>query len=715
MSASLTIGAIDSLAQTVAQLVVEANPDLETVLTNGNTTGGTLIDATGGNIYCDALKCVSLEALGAPINNNIGVDGNLTIVDGGELLFNSDVIIRGNQDGGGTDVIVDAIPEAEAPLSNVVSYDTETNKLYYQPAGGSAGVETVSGIGYIDAIGSTDITISLKTYQPENVIYVSQNAGDDDDGDGTELLPYATIQKAVDLAEARASNSYLVAIVVGPGGYTENLTFTKGYITLTTSLTDPQATRFTQINGSIGISCENTGTTTTQRLVISGFTISGSITDDSVGNHSLHVNNCYFDSESNCILVDNTNGATDCRVYLDNNIFVRDTSSPYGSVHSTYGWLSIMNCQFTTSSNDECLVVAGTCYLNKCALTQFESSHTGSSPIVSITSTSSLNHAIGQCTFAYTNASGKVDGTSCAVSLTRPNVQNVLLLQNFYSLVGTTSAGNAIEITGASGTIVVGNGGNLGVPLYATALDATGSTEVAMTTVPSAPLPSDITCSSLTSSIVKTGNITQPSITFTGAPQSLTITASQIYNNGIYINLESNGTQNLTLPTASQLLALVPSGNRPCSFGKIELNSNGVQNPAYTTTIVCADAIFNGRSVLQASDNALITFYVDASSNLYVNTYLSGKTPLSGRATFGAGVSNLTIDMGGTTVQNMMGSNPVILVSACVYQDDSSPILPISYFVHNPIGEGRRFIKVYFTGTQPNGGVVCWSIMDTGV
>jgi len=136
MASVLVNGQIQKLQNDVLDLSGGLNQNLAQVLTNGNQTGGQLIDAQGGNIICDAMKCISIEAATAPLFNEIAVDADFGMSNFAEIKYQGNLILRNNQASLGSDVIIDAIPVAGISLPNVVSYDTSTNKLYYQPAGG---------------------------------------------------------------------------------------------------------------------------------------------------------------------------------------------------------------------------------------------------------------------------------------------------------------------------------------------------------------------------------------------------------------------------------------------------------------------------------------------------------------------------------------------------------------------------------------------------
>ena len=159
MASVLVNGQIQKLQADVLDLSGGLNQTLAQVLANGNSTGGQLINGVGGNIACDAMKCISIECAAFPISTEIAVDADLGMINQSQILYQGNAIIRNNQGAGGTDVIIDSIPSAGASLPNVVSYDTASNKLYYQPTSagvpgppGPAGPEGPQGIQGIQGI-----------------------------------------------------------------------------------------------------------------------------------------------------------------------------------------------------------------------------------------------------------------------------------------------------------------------------------------------------------------------------------------------------------------------------------------------------------------------------------------------------------------------------------------------------------------------------------
>ena len=114
-----------------------ATANLATVLTNGNTTGGTTIDAGSSDIDVLNLNVDTIRALTFPIGTNIGIEGALDFPGDAELIVQS-----------GSDFIVQNVASAGgSPYTNVLGYDTATGTVKYQAAGGGGGGITAVNAG----------------------------------------------------------------------------------------------------------------------------------------------------------------------------------------------------------------------------------------------------------------------------------------------------------------------------------------------------------------------------------------------------------------------------------------------------------------------------------------------------------------------------------------------------------------------------------------
>lgn len=115
-----------------------ATPTLNEVLTAGNTTDGILIDAHGGNVVCDAMKCISIEAATAPLFNDIAVDANLITAQFGKTGFSDNALITCN--------------EANTP-KNVIETTNASGNTIYKIAEGNISYDTSNKLLTVNPVG----------------------------------------------------------------------------------------------------------------------------------------------------------------------------------------------------------------------------------------------------------------------------------------------------------------------------------------------------------------------------------------------------------------------------------------------------------------------------------------------------------------------------------------------------------------------------------
>lgn len=113
-----------------------ATPNLNQVLTAGNQTGGVLIDAQGGNVICDAMKCISIESATAPLFNDIAVDANLITAQFGKTGFSADALITCNEQNS-TKKVIETTNASTNAIYKVaegnINYETQTKILTVNP------------------------------------------------------------------------------------------------------------------------------------------------------------------------------------------------------------------------------------------------------------------------------------------------------------------------------------------------------------------------------------------------------------------------------------------------------------------------------------------------------------------------------------------------------------------------------------------------------
>lgn len=130
-----------------------SNPMTSDLLANGfNITGGATYEA-------GRLETITIAKPAGSALTVVGVEDTLRLDAGRYIDFAPGAFTTGIKlvGGAGLDVEIDSIPAGSQP--NVIGYDTATNKLYYQPAGGGGG-----GVASVSA--GTNITITGTSTAP---------------------------------------------------------------------------------------------------------------------------------------------------------------------------------------------------------------------------------------------------------------------------------------------------------------------------------------------------------------------------------------------------------------------------------------------------------------------------------------------------------------------------------------------------------------------
>jgi hypothetical protein len=142
-------------------------------------------------------------------------------------------------------------------------------------------------------------------------------------------------------------------------------------------------------------------------------------------------------------------------------------------VECATGWLNAQFCDLIQTANQPVLAISNGGLLVQCLGCVFTATHTGSQPICVINPITGGVHTMSNCAYIYTDATGKVDGTSNGIQLASPST--LQLTFGYFVLTGT-STGSGLAV-GGSGTVI--RGGSLG--LYGHKI--TGPTSIALSTV----------------------------------------------------------------------------------------------------------------------------------------------------------------------------------------------------------------------------------------
>ena len=246
-------------------------------------------------------------------------------------------------------------------------------------------------------------------FRPTNMWYVAKN-GNDTTGDGSYANPYSTIQKAIDIVEAQSDESHIGVITIAPGHYTEDLTFTKGYIALLGVNANTQDTNeICEVNGRILINI-TTGTDDkfNKQVILSNLQITevvdsstSLVYDTSTKQHTLFLQNSYLFGKGTLL---HQNSSVDCVTRLT-QVEVNQASSA-GIVGPTLrfsvGQVYMERCDVDTNQDTNSMLVDGTGVISRCVLCSFENNYPTATAKSIVRIENNLLHTFGNCSFIAT-------------------------------------------------------------------------------------------------------------------------------------------------------------------------------------------------------------------------------------------------------------------------------------------------------------------------
>ena len=306
--------------------------------------------------------------------------------------------------------------------------------------------------------------------------FVSAN-GSDASGNGSANSPFATVQKAIDVAQAVAGITPSV-INVMPGTYTENLSITEGYITIKGVVQSDRAIGGVIIKGSIGLSVGGANNLFNNQVVLSALLIQGRILDVSTAQHTLIVDGCRIETsaafDGSAISVVGT--ATDQRTYVNDCVITQvstaTTSNPLIAVN--VGQALIDGCGLTVRTAFSPVIdIGGAAILTRLNMTTLENDSTSAnlSPLLQIRSSSTSFHNIALTSFAVSSTTPKSSFSAIAFNRDSVGQSFANILNNFFAIAGTSPANNVIVKNGAT-TAIIQVAGNRAASTTASAVAA---------------------------------------------------------------------------------------------------------------------------------------------------------------------------------------------------------------------------------------------------
>ena len=451
--------------------------------------------------------------------------------------------------------------------------------------------------------------------------YVSSDGSDANVG--SILSPYRTIQRAITQAELISSAALVCNINVASGHYTENLVFNKGYIILTGTLQSQTGNEVCEITGSISIAVAGASDIFNRQVTFQGFNITcgvgQAVTDTSTTPHTVSFQDC------KCFVVNqffvSTASAADMRLYLT-NVEIQQTSaaSALPVISTNVGQIELERVDINVTGNCSAVVVGGTSVLTRCSLSTLDANSTATTllPLLSITSTTTATHSLGNVAFAFTSAVAKT--ATSAIYIASGIATAIIMLNNVFTLAGTASSTNfCIGYNGVGSPSIAGINNtslNVNVLLPQTTSVQSGITQIQYTDIQ----PPGLATYSSTA---------DQTIAVSGTPQALTYTTTQ-FNQGT------------TLAAGSRVYANA-QGNYALSYS-VELQHAGAGAVQIATTFLKKNGttIANtGRqwSIPSGSTQlaAMAEFVVSLNAGDYVEVFFNGDTSLSANATAAAG------------------------------------------------------------------------------
>jgi len=297
------------------------------------------------------------------------------------------------------------------------------------------------------------------TFRDSTEFYVS-GQGSDVSGNGSILAPYLTIQKAITQAELISSAANVCVINVASGHYTENLSFAKGYIILSGSLQSQTGNEVCEITGSISIACAGANDLFNRQVSFQGFNITcgaaQSITDTSTSSHTVSFQDCKMFIDS--VFFNSTSTAADMRFYMTNVELSQTNAAFTGALVTTnLGLCEFERLDVNLIGNCSGIVIGGTSVLSRCSLTTLDANNAAAilRPLLTITSSTTSTHSLGNVAFAFTNAAAKTNTN--AVYINSSINTAVLMFNCLFTLAGTASStNNCVGYNGVGSPTIAG-------------------------------------------------------------------------------------------------------------------------------------------------------------------------------------------------------------------------------------------------------------------
>ncbi len=260
-----------------------------------------------------------------------------------------------------------------------------------------------------DALTRKDYVDGLTGFRPANMYYVATN-GDDVVGDGSYLKPWATIQYAIDQIELVPPTAATQAVInLAPGHYTENLTFSTGYIAVVSPFNTNDANEVAEITGDIAINIvAGIDDLFNKQVMFQGIQITGSVVDSSTKQHTLLIQDCYLFGSGQLLW---QNCSVNCRTrFYNSEVNSSDPASTDACLRISNGdaYLERLDCTYNGLAPVLAVDGSGAAFSSLCDFTSTSAS-TALPGIKVVHVTSTRASSFGNCLLRFTSANAKTN------------------------------------------------------------------------------------------------------------------------------------------------------------------------------------------------------------------------------------------------------------------------------------------------------------------
>jgi hypothetical protein len=477
-------------------------------------------------------------------------------------------------------------------------------------------IDLAPGTAGTDAVNYTQLT-----FKDTTEFWVSSQGSNSNNG--SFLAPFQTIQYAITQAELISSVTSICNINIASGNYTENLTFNKGYVTLTGVLQSQTQNESAEITGNITIGVSGADDTFNRQVSFQGLNLTfgstQSMVDTSTAAHTVSLQDCKC--FSNSVFFNSTTTASNMRLYLT-NVEINQTNAAFtGAVITTnVGLVELERVDLALTGNASGIVIGGTSVLNRCSLSTIEATNAAAimRPMLQISSSTTSTHTLGNVAFAYTGVSVKTN--SDAIFINSSINTAIIMLNCVFTLLGTASSTNFCVGYNGTGSPTIAGVNNtalsVNVTLPQTVSVETGITQIQYTNID----PPNLASYSSTA---------DQAIAVAGTPQALTYNTT-LFNQG-------------TTLVASSRIYVSAQGNYQLNY-KVELLHTGAGATQLATTFLKKNGTTIANTGSQWSipsgsfqNAASATYIISLNIGDYVEVFFNGDTSLSANATAAAG------------------------------------------------------------------------------